>query len=167
MLFRKERTACMDTRLPEWKSLVERVWSGPTFDHCEAARLIADIAREAVESSLRQKATQALPSLRAACAKGADRWSRDVARRRFGLVRDCLHTLGAPRFGRRRVGASPPTLDEHYRGILGLPLGRRLFGPEIKEAYKRAAKKIHPDSGGSDLAFQELSTARDALMKGL
>jgi curved DNA-binding protein CbpA len=50
--------------------------------------------------------------------------------------------------------------------MLGLPCGRRLYGPEIREAYKRAAKTMHPDGGGSEQAFRELSAARDALLKG-
>jgi curved DNA-binding protein CbpA len=46
-----------------------------------------------------------------------------------------------------------------------LPLGRRLSGVEIHRAYKRVAKSAHPDAGGSAHEFQELSAARDALMK--
>jgi curved DNA-binding protein CbpA len=48
-----------------------------------------------------------------------------------------------------------------------LPLDRRLFGPEIHRAYKRVAKTVHPDAGGTERAFLELSAARDALMKAL
>jgi curved DNA-binding protein CbpA len=51
--------------------------------------------------------------------------------------------------------------------MLGLPLDRRLFGPEIREAYKRAAKTVHPDAGGSERAFQELCAARDALLRNV
>jgi curved DNA-binding protein CbpA len=49
--------------------------------------------------------------------------------------------------------------------MLGLPLGRRLAAAEIHQAYKRAAKTAHPDSGGNGQEFRELSAARDALMK--
>jgi curved DNA-binding protein CbpA len=49
--------------------------------------------------------------------------------------------------------------------MLGLPLDRRLSGPEIHQAYKRAAKRAHPDAGGNARDFLELSAARDALMK--
>ena len=35
---------------------------------------------------------------------------------------------------------------------------------EIHQAYKRAAKTMHPDGGGNGHAFQELAKARDALM---
>jgi hypothetical protein len=81
-------------------------------------------------------------------------------------VRDALHTLTAPRFG-KRGDADRITPEDHYRRLLGLPLGRRLFGPEIKEAYKRVAKTAHPDAGGSQRDFLELSAARDALLKQL
>jgi curved DNA-binding protein CbpA len=46
-----------------------------------------------------------------------------------------------------------------------LPLGRPLSGAEIHRAYKRAAKRAHPDAGGSAREFLELSAARDVLMK--
>ena len=49
--------------------------------------------------------------------------------------------------------------------MLGLPLGRRLSGAEIHQAYKRVAKRAHPDGGGSAREFLELSAAREALME--
>ena len=49
--------------------------------------------------------------------------------------------------------------------MLGLPLGRRLAAAEIHQAYKHAAKTMHPDGGGNEREFRELSAARDALMK--
>jgi hypothetical protein len=119
------------------------------------------------EPSLQQKAAQALPNLRAACAKDADRRTKDLAQRRFGAVRDCLHVLDGPRFGKRERGTKMLTMDERHRRLLGLPPGRRLFGPEINQAYKRAAKTMHPDTGGDERAFLELSAARDALIKSL
>ena len=57
------------------------------------------------------------------------------------------------------------TPEECYRQMLGLPLGRRLSRAEIHRAYKHVAKRAHPDAGGSAREFQELSAARDALMK--
>jgi hypothetical protein len=95
--------------------------------------------------------------------------TRALARRRFGAVRDALHALAAPRFGKRRSAdeIEMMTPEEHHRRLLGLPLDRRLFGPEIHRAYKRVAKTVHPDAGGSERAFLELSAARDALMKAL
>jgi len=157
----------MDAQLEIWKLAVGQLWSAPSLDYRDAARLAAEIARHSNEPRLQQSAAQALPTLRGACATGADRRTKGLARRRFGAMRDALHGLTGPRFGKRRRIGEMPTPDEYYRQILGLPLGRRLFGPEIRDAYKRAAKKVHPDIGGSERAFLELSAARDALLKAL
>jgi hypothetical protein len=154
----------MDQQFNQWKRAVEQFWSAAAPDYREVARLVAEIAASEDET-LRQAAAQALPSLRNAAAKSADRSTKELARRRLSLVRDVLHTLTAPRFGKRAVMPTPLTPEEHYRQMLGLPLGRRLAGAEIHKAYKRAAKTMHPDGGGNAREFHELSAARDALMK--
>jgi hypothetical protein len=152
----------MDGQTIEWKRAADRLWSAAEFDHASAARLAAEIARSG-EPALQRAAAQALPSLRSACLKGADRAARELARRRLSAVRDVLHALDAPRFG-KRVHAALGMEDPH-RKLLGLPPGRRLSGAEIRDAYKRAAKTRHPDAGGSESAFRELSEARDALLR--
>ena len=152
----------MDAQLKEWKLVVDRLWSAASPDYAQAARLAAEIARNA-EPHLQQTAAQAVPSLRSASLRDAGRAAKALARRRLGAVRDVLHALTAPRFGKR--GSTMPSPEEHCRRLLGPPLGRRLFGPEINQAYKRAAKKLHPDAGGTEREFLELSRARDALMK--
>ncbi|HEV3500216.1 MAG TPA: hypothetical protein VGZ92_07810 [Bradyrhizobium sp.] len=155
----------MDIQLSEWKLGVERIWSAAAPDYHEAARLAAEIAGAATEAMLRQAATQALPILRSASAAEADQSTRDAARRRLGVIREVLHDFTTPRFGKRQTAARLPTPEECYRQLLGLPLGRRLSGAEIHRAYKRVAKRAHPDAGGSAREFLELSAARDALMK--
>ena len=110
---------------------------------------------------LRQAATQALPILRHASAEDADPGITEAARRRLGVIREVLHTLTTPRFGRREIPVKPLAPEERHRQLLGLPLGRRLSGAEIHRAWKRA----HPDAGGSAREFLELSAAREALMK--
>lgn len=160
----------MGAQLTSWKTAADRLWAAAAFDHRAAARLAAEIAQHGTEPALQQAASQALPSLRAAVAAGADRRRRDVAQRLFGIVRDSLHALTVPRFGRRKAhatGAAMPTPEERHRHLLGLPLGRRLHGPEIHQAYKQAAKRAHPDGGGDARTFLELAAARDALMKGV
>ena len=158
----------MDAQAKAWKREIDRLWSAPALDYREAVSFVAEIAHSE-EPALRAAASQALPNLRYACLKSADRMVKDVARRRFGAVRDALHALAAPRFGKRRSAGEVATMtpEEHHRRLLGLPLDRRLFGPEIHQAYKRVAKTVHPDAGGSERAFRELSAARDALMKAL
>jgi len=155
----------MDANIKHWKRAAHRLWADAALDARAATRLLAEIA-DSSDIMLRAPAAQAMPSLRAALLKDAHRHSRDLARRRFGAVRDVLHSLNAPRFGKRRSGAEAPGPDERNRRLLGLPLGRRLNGPEIQQAYKRAAKTMPRDAGGSERAFHELSAARDALLRG-
>ena len=154
----------MDSQLTTWKLRADRFWSAATPDYREAAQLAADIAGSS-DDLLRQAAMQALPSLRNAMLKGADRSTRELARRRLSVVRDRLHMLTTTPFGKRGPAPAPLTPQEHHRQMLGLPFGRRLSVPEIQQAYKRAAKKSHPDGGGSTRDFVNLSAARDALMK--
>ena len=155
----------MDRQLSEWKLGVERICSAAAPDYQQAARLATKIAGASGEAALRQAATQALPILRAASANSADQSTKDAARRRLGVISDVLQKLSAPQFGRRETDPKPLAPAERYRQMLGLPLGRRLSTPEIHQAYKRLAKRVHPDAGGNAREFQELSAARDALMK--
>jgi hypothetical protein len=157
----------MDAQLKNWKSALDRLWSAPVLDCREGMLLATEMARHSPEPALQQAAAQAVASLRDACAKGADQRKKAVAQRRVAAIRNALHVLTGPRFGKRGNSERPLTAEEHHRRVLGLPLDRRLFGPEISQAYKQAAKKLHPDTGGSERAFLELSAARDALMKAL
>jgi hypothetical protein len=152
----------MDRQLAEWKLGVERLWSASTLDHHAAACLMAEIANADGETILRQAAAQALPILRHAL-EDADQSVQDGARRRLGVVREVLHELTTPRFGKRQSKALTP--EEGYRQMLGLPLGCNLSAPDIHQAWKRAAKTAHPDGGGSEQKFQELSAARDELIR--
>ena len=155
----------MDRQLWEWKLALERIWSAPAPDYHAAACLAAAIAKASEVTILRQAATQALPILRSASSEDSHQSTRDAARRRLGIVRDVLHELTTPRFGQRQTLSKSLSPEECYRQLLGLPLGRRLSAPEIHRAYKRVAKRAHPDGGGSAREFLELSAARDALMK--
>jgi len=156
----------MEKQLAEWKAEIEHIWSAHTPDYEKAVRIAMHVASAAEEELLRQAASQALPILRAAAhADEADHLTRDAARRRLAILRDVRSTLTTPKFGKREVPVKPPTAEECYRQLLGLPLDRRLSETEIHMAYKRLAKHAHPDAGGNVKAFLELSAARDALMK--
>ena len=155
----------MDQQLNQWKLAIERFAVAAAPDFREVALLVGEIAQTSANKMLRQAASQALPSLRNAAAWSADQATRDIARRRLGLFMEAMHTLTAPRFGRRDVPARKLTAEEQYRQLLGLPLDRRLAAAEIHQAFKRAAKIMHPDVGGDARQFQELSAAREALMK--
>ena len=155
----------MDRQLSEWKVEIDRIWSADAPDYGEAVRIASHMAAAGEEAVVRQAASQALPILRGAAHDDADQITRNAARRRLGMLRDVLHAFITPQFGKRQVSVKLPTPEEHYRQLLGLPLGRRLSNVEIHRAYKLVAKHVHPDAGGNVKAFLELSAARDALMK--
>ena len=155
----------MDSKLREWQLEVERIWQADAPDWSEAARLVDVMARTSGEVLLRQAAAQTLPILRHAADASGEPKITGAARRRLGILREVLHTLTTPKFGRRDVPLTPPVPEECHRRLLGLPLGGRLSAPEIHRAWKRAAKSAHPDAGGSAQAFQALSAAREALLK--
>ena len=155
----------MDDKLRQWQLDIERIWQATTPGWAEAARLAEVMARTASDVLLRHAAAQALPILRHAAAEGGDAEIAIAARRRLGILREALHTLSAPKFGRRDIPAQVSTPQQRCRALLGLPPDRRLTPAEIHRAFKRAARTAHPDAGGSAQAFQALSAAREALMK--
>jgi hypothetical protein len=155
----------MDRLLSEWKVEIDRICSADAPDYGEAVRIASHMAAAGEEAVLRQAASQALPILRGAAHDDADQITRNAARRRLGMLRDVLHAFITPQFGKRQAALRLPTPEERYRQLLGLPPGGRLSSTEIHRAYKRLAKRAHPDAGGNVKAFMELSAARDALMQ--
>jgi hypothetical protein len=155
----------MDRLAGEWKHAVDRFWQAEGPDWTEVAHVVAAIAAGAEADDLRHAASQAQPSIRNAAANPQDHMSRVVARRRLGIVRDVLHELAMPKFGRRGAPLRTTTPEERDRELLGLPLGRPLAPGEIHQAFRRSAKRLHPDAGGDAKAFLALSAARDALMR--
>ena len=154
----------MSEQVKHWKGSVERLVSATEIDWPEAARLVNEIAGNAAEDLLRQAATQAIPILRNAAQDGADPGVTLGARRRMLVLFDVLQELARPRFGMRRARPKPLTAEERARKMLQLPLGKSLAPPEIRQAFRRAAKMVHPDMGGSEEAFRELIAAQDVLM---
>ena len=59
-------------------------------------------------------------------------------------------------------GAAP---RRTWREVLGFPLGKKVSGLSIENAYREKAKRAHPDVGGSDTAMAELNRARDEALK--
>ena len=56
-------------------------------------------------------------------------------------------------------------MSEHDRAVLGV--GPGAGADEIRSAYRNAAKRAHPDMGGSSEAFQRVRTAADVLLAEL
>jgi hypothetical protein len=155
----------MDSKLRQWQLELERIWLADAPDWREAARLADVMARISGETTLRQAAAQALPILRRAALEATDPEITDAAQRRLGIIRDVMHELTTPKFGRRDIPVRQLTPEQRHRQLLGLPLDSRLTLSEIQRAYKRVAKSAHPDAGGSARQFQALSAAREALLK--
>ncbi|WLB92997.1 molecular chaperone DnaJ [Bradyrhizobium japonicum] len=132
-------------------------------DWAEAGRLVAEIVRMSSDVTLRQAAEQALPVLRQA-ADNDDHGVTLAAQRRLGVVLEVVHDLSAPRFGRRNAMPKQMSREDRARKVLGLPLAVQLTCEDINQAYRRAAKGMHPDRGGSAEAFINLAAARDLLI---
>lgn len=52
-----------------------------------------------------------------------------------------------------------------WRKVLSLEHAAEVKKPDIEAAYREAARKAHPDSGGSTDAMADLNAARDAALK--
>jgi hypothetical protein len=155
-------TRMMD-RLDSWKLTLERLRSAQFADWTEAGRIVAEIARISGDATLRQAAEQGLPVLRQA-ADNDEPVVTLAARRRLGVILDVIHDLTAPRFGRRSAKPKKLSSEDRARKLLGLPLAVQLTCEDINQAYRRAAKGMHPDQGGSAEAFMNLAAARDILI---
>lgn len=157
----------MTDQLAEWKASYDRVIAAPDFD-CEAATaLVSEIQKFAPDPILMDAAMQALSNLRLACTSQSGQVIRVEAESRFRQVGPILEFLSKPRFGKRNEITQSQSFEDSCRALLGLPFGRRLFGPEINLAYKREAKLAHPDAGGNPQDFLALTQARDALLKAI
>ena len=154
----------MPEQFKSWKLSVERLCAASVVDWHEAARLVAEIATRSTDETLRQAAAQAIPILRNVALDGVAHATTEAARRRLMILLVVLHEMTAPRFGRRDAAPKPPNAEERARKALGLPLGRPLVCAEIHQAFRRAAKSMHPDAGGSEDAFLELIAAQDVLL---
>ncbi len=55
--------------------------------------------------------------------------------------------------------------EKQHRELLELPSSGLLKSSQIKAAYRRVAKKAHPDVGGSHERFVQITEARNALLE--
>jgi DnaJ domain len=154
----------MSEHVKHWKVSVERLVLADEIGWPEAARLATEIAGRAADALLRQAATQAIPILRNAAQGAGDPSVALGARRRLLILFDILQQKAMPRFGMRRARPKPLSAEERARRLLQLPLDKSLAQPEIRRAFRRAAKMAHPDVGGSEEAFRELIAAHEMLM---
>ncbi|MFC4988123.1 J domain-containing protein [Saliphagus infecundisoli] len=103
---------------------------------------------ERAERARRRRAAGAGPRDRAGPRTRADRRARAGAGRRRGTG------------SRRRAPASGPTAAE-ARSTLGV--GTDAGESEIRSAYRDRVKEVHPDRGGDEEAFKDVTAAYDRL----
>jgi hypothetical protein len=145
----------MQQRLREWKRSLDRFWSVAAPDYLDAARLAAEIAHDSDDVALRQAAAQALPSLRSATLKKAGQSSKDLARRRLGVVRNILHAATVPQFGKR--GTVPKLLtseQRHRNNVIG-----NCSACRSTDGW-RAPKSIKPTSAPPSLRIRTAAATR-------
>ncbi len=128
----------MDAQVKAWKRAADKLATGPALDYRAAVEVAGEIARrQGADAGLQQAAAQALPNLRAALASGADRRTKAIAERRFAVIRDLLHLLTLPRFGKRESPDKVLTPEEHHRRLLGLPLTAGCSAPRSMRPTSR------------------------------
>lgn len=57
--------------------------------------------------------------------------------------------------------------EQEHRELLCLPIDGELESSQIKAAFRRLAKKAHPDVGGSHDHFVRITEARNALLESI
>jgi hypothetical protein len=86
---------------------------------------------------------------------------------RTGRIAAELEAAWWERYG-QASGGVPPSMQmplEEARLLLGVPVN--YTREDVISAFRRAAKKAHPDAGGAPEMFQKLVEARDRLLKSL
>jgi len=155
----------MNDRIEYWKPRLEHLRMAPSVNWNEAGRIAAEICRDSTNATLRHAAEQALPVMHQAALNGADSDMIAAALRCLGGILEIINGRAAPSFGRRNIVISEQaTPEERARKALGLPLAVQLTCDDIHRAYRRLAKTMHPDHGGSEQAFLDLTAARDLLI---
>jgi hypothetical protein len=104
----------------------------------------------------------------AACVvMSRERWrlDQDDLRREAREKRRDQQERQRRRHGPRSAGARGGD-DRRHREALDLPAEGKLASAQIKAAFRKLARKAHPDAGGSHEHFLRITEARDALLEG-
>ena len=154
----------MNDRGEYWKVRIDRLRTAQSVNWVEAQVVANDIARTSSNAVLRDAAEQALPLLHRAATESDDRDLVAAALRCLGGIAEAMNGRSAPRFGQRSVPPARVNHEDHARKALGLPPVVQLSHADVNQAYRRMVKIVHPDHGGSEQAFLELTAARNTLI---
>lgn len=123
--------------------------------------------------SMDELTTNGLISFASCVVMSKQRWQNDreelrqvSLERRRQAQQEMFNTL--ERHNRRKMSAYSDAMQcsqKVYRALLSLPEGGSLELSQIKSAYHKAAKKAHPDAGGSQALFIRIKEACDALLE--
>ena len=75
------------------------------------------------------------------------------------------HGVGTAAEALMAFQALPAPGKRHWREVLGFSQGQVATAGDIRAAYIVAAKRAHPDNGGSDSWMAEVNAARDQALK--
>lgn len=121
--------------------------------------------------SLDELAAEGLIRFAECVVMSKQRWQNDreklrqeALKHRYQAQREMVEEL--ERYNRRKINAQN-AIQKEYRMLLNLPEGGTLEIAQIKTAYRKAAKKAHPDAGGSQELFIRIKEACDALIEWL
>lgn len=147
----------------------ERTENGPEGRHAwldEPYEMVGPICLDTLEESGRV-------GFAACLVMSRQRWQQDqveLRRESHRLRREAQQREQEAfvRFNQRCI-AEPSPFEEYserkHRESLSLPLEGVLDAAQIKTAYRRLAQKHHPDAGGSQETFVNITAARDELLK--
>jgi hypothetical protein len=140
--------ATMDAELRDWKSALDGLWSADDLlagKRCSCGRKSCGTAPSRRCNERPRKPRQAYATFALRRLAVGRNTSRKCALRHSVMPCMCSRprAWASVEYVATSAGGVSTTHDRH-RLLLGLPLGRRLYGPEISQAYKHAAKKIHP-----------------------
>jgi len=154
----------MTDRSEYWKIRIDRLRAAQSVNWIEAHAVANDIVCTSSNAALRNAAEHALPLLHRAAAESDDRDLVAAALCCLGRIAEAMNGRSVPCFGQRSVPPERVNHEDRARRALGLPLVVQLSHADVNEAYRRMVKTMHPDHGGSEQAFLELTAARDTLI---
>ena len=125
--------------------------------------------------SLEELQANGLISFAACVVMSRQRWQKDQVQLRQEAIKrhreaqqQLFEELARSNAKKRRRATRIQLFNEQeYRELLCLPIEGGLEEAQINTAYRRLAKKAHPDVGGSHELFVQITEARDALLECL
>lgn len=148
--------------------MIDRVESNPKGDHAwleEPYDMVGPFSIEELQTQGKINFAQCMVMSRTYWQNNQQSLRKDALKRQNKTRKEMFETLKKKNKERQntfyRYGYEN---EKRYREILSLPLDSMLDASQIKKAFKKASKKLHPDTGGSHDEFVDLNMAKDELL---